>query len=160
MPDPKPADAPAGGAGGQAGQRPEPLRAYNFTLQIDNDTQGAFTYCAGLEVKIAPVRYREGNDRRTTRLLAGPVEYGEITLRYGLTESPTLWRWLTSAVTGAPERKNVSIIMQGPDGTGERVRWNLTDAWACAWRGAQLDALGREVAIESVTIVCEKIERG
>jgi phage tail-like protein len=161
MPDPTPADVPPAGAQtGQLGQRPDPLRAYNFTLQIDNANQGFFTQLKGLEVRVAPIRYREGNDQRTTRMLAGPVEYGEVTLRYGLTESRVLWDWLTSAVTGVPQRKNISIIMQGPDGTGERVRWNLTDAWACAWRGAQLDALGREVAIESVTIVCEKIDRG
>jgi phage tail-like protein len=159
MPDPKPAETPPGGAN-QADQRPEPLRVYNFTLQIDSDTQGGFTACSGLEVKVPPIRYREGNDGRTTRLLPGVPEYGDVTLWHGMTESRALWNWVTSAVTGFPERKNISIIMQGPDGTGERVRWNLIDAWACAWHGAPLDALGREVAIEKVTIVCEKIERG
>ena len=161
MPDPKPADAPpAGDQAGQLAQRPDPLRAYNFTLQIDNSNEGYFTQCSGLGVRVTPIRYREGGDGRTVHQLAGPVEYGEVTLRYGLTESRVLWDWLMSAVSGTPERKNISLIMQGPDGIGERMRWNLNDAWACEWRGAPLDALAREVAIESLTIVCEKVERG
>jgi len=161
MADPKPADVPPSGTGqGQLAQLPDPLRNYNFTLQLDNSNEGYFTQCSGLGVRVTPIRYREGGDGRTVHVLAGPVEYGEITLRYGLTESRTLWDWLMASVSGVPQRKNISIIMQGPDGSGERLRWNLNHAWPSAWLGAQLDALGHEVAIESLTIVCEKIERG
>ncbi|HET8542673.1 MAG TPA: phage tail protein [Anaeromyxobacter sp.] len=160
MPDPAPAPAaPAGQQQPQQPSRADPLRAYNFTLEIDNNAQGYFIQCSGLGAKVTPIRYREGGGGRTVRMLAGPVEYGEITLRYGLTESPVLWEWFKSAIEGKPQRKNVSLIMQGPEGTGERMRWNLLEAWPCAFRGAELDALGREIAIESLTLCCETIER-
>lgn len=157
MPDPTPAQGGAQPA--QLGQRADPYRSYNFTLEIDAKIEGYFLQCSGLAAKVTPIRYREGGDGRTVHQLAGQVEYGEITLRYGLTDSRTLWDWFMTAVSGAPQRKNVSLIMQGPDGVGERMRWNLTDAWPCAFRGAELDAMGREIAIESLTLVCEKIER-
>jgi phage tail-like protein len=47
------------------------------------------------------------------------------------------------------------------DSTGqtEVMRWNLTNAWPARWRGAPLDALNREIAIETLTLVFETIER-
>jgi phage tail-like protein len=161
MADPNPAGAPAanGANQGALAQRADPYRAYNFALEIDGKTEGHFTHCGGLGVRVTPIRYREGGDARTVHFLAGPVEYGEITLRYGLSDSRLLWDWIMSAVGGLPQRKDISLIMQGPDGTAERLRWNLFDTWPCEWRGAPLDALGKEFAIESLTLVCERIER-
>jgi phage tail-like protein len=157
MADPAPAEAPAPEA--SPGLTPEPYRAYNFALEIDAKNEGYFTSCSEIGIRVTPIRYREGGDGRTVHQLAGPVEYAEITLKYGLTDSRALWDWLLTAVNGVPVRKNVSLIMQGPDGIGERLRWNLTDAWPCEWRGAPLDAMGREVAIETLKLVCERIER-
>jgi phage tail-like protein len=158
MADAKPAEA-AAAAAGKSAQRADPYRAYNFTLQIGGQNEGYFTGCSGLGVRITPIKYREGGDGRTVHQLAGPVEYGEVTLKYGLTDSRELWDWLLTALSGNPTRKNVSLIMQGPDGVGERMRWNLTDAWACEWRGAPLDSMAKEIAIESLTLVYENIER-
>ncbi len=62
------------------------------------------------------------------------------------------------AVRGQVKRKNVSIILVGTDGSKEVTRWNLTNAWVSEWRGAKLDAMGQEAAIERVTIVPETLE--
>jgi phage tail-like protein len=44
------------------------------------------------------------------------------------------------------------------DGT-EAVRWNFTNAWPSKWDGPTLNAMSNEVAIESLTITCEKQEQ-
>jgi len=62
-------------------------------------------------------------------------------------------------LNGQVQRKNVSVVMLGPDGTTEALRWNLLDAWPAEWRGAHLDALGNEIAIESITLVFESLNR-
>ena len=85
---------------------------------------------------------------------------GGLTLRYGLTPSKDLWLWFMSAVKGKVERRNVSIVLLDADGVTEALRWNLINAWVREWRGALLDALGHEAAIESVTLVFESLERG
>jgi phage tail-like protein len=87
------------------------------------------------------------------------VEYADVTLRYGLTSSRELWEWMLTAVNGSVERKNVSILMLDSDGVAEVMRWNLLDAWPSEWRGAVLDALAHEVAIESLTLVFESLQR-
>ena len=43
--------------------------------------------------------------------------------------------------------------------TAPGLQWNLAQAWPCEWRGAELDALGREAAIESLTLAYDTLER-
>lgn len=137
----------------------DPYRAYNFRLEIQGLTEGSFAEASGLEVRVASIRYREGGAGGTIRQVPGPVEYGDVVLRYGLTSSRQLWDWMMTVVTGNVERKNVSILMLDSDGVTEVVRWNLINAWPSEWRGAPLDALNKEVAIESLTLVFESLER-
>lgn len=137
----------------------DPFRAYNFKLDIAGITAAGFTECSGLGVKIEPIQYREAGNNQVVRHIPGPVEYAAVTLRYGLTASRELWDWMLTAVQGRVERKNVSIIMVDSDGSTEVMRWNLMDAWPSAWRGAPLDALSREVAIEEMTLVFDVLER-
>lgn len=137
----------------------DPYRAYNFKLDIQGMVVGHFASCKGLGVKIQAIPYREGGAGAAVRRLPGRVEYGDVTLGYGLTDSRDLWDWLMAAAQGRIERKNVSIILLDTDGIREVVRWNLNNAWAAEWRGAPLEALGQEIAIESLTLVFETLER-
>lgn len=137
----------------------DPYRAYNFKLDIGGVTDAHFTECSGLGVKVTPIAYREAGNNQVVRHIPGPVEYAAVTLRYGLTSSRALWDWLLTAVQGRVERKNVSIIMVDSEGANEVMRWNLVDAWPSAWRGAPLDAMSREIAIEDLTLVFDVLER-
>jgi phage tail-like protein len=147
-------------SGAQPGVFNDPYRAYNFKLVIQGVTEGHFTECTNMSIKIDAIRYREGGQSQVVHRIPGQVEYGDITLRYGLTSSTELWNWLMSGVKGKVDRKNVSIVMLESDGVTEVVRWDLVNAWVSEWRGAPLDALGRHLAIESVTIVFETLDRG
>jgi phage tail-like protein len=137
----------------------DPYRAYNFKLIIQGVTEGHFTQCTGLGVKVEAIKYREGGNNQVVRRIPGRVEYDDVTLRYGLTDSRDLWDWLMTAVNGEVERKNVSIAMLGPEGSEEVLRWDLINAWPSEWRGAPLDALSHEMAIESLVLVFDRLER-
>ncbi len=143
----------------QTGGRVDPFRAYNFKLEIQGVTEGHFTECSGLGVRVKSIAYREGGGGQVVRRLPGPVEYADVTLRYGLTSSLDLWEWFLSAVNGTVERRNISIVLMDNEGVAEATRWNLIDAWPTEWRGAVLNALNHEAAIESLTIVFESLER-
>ena len=143
----------------QPGVSTDPYRAYNFKLEIQGVTEGHFTECTNLGIRVEVVRYREGGTSQLVRLLPGPVDYGDITLRYGLTSSTEIWKWFMTGVKGKVERKNVSIVMLDADGVTEAFRWDLVNAWPSTWRGAPLDALAREAAIEEVTLVFESLDR-
>ena len=143
----------------QPGTWVDPYRAYNFKLVLQGVTEGHFTECSGLGIKVHAIRYRQGGVGQVVHRLPGPVEYAEVVLRYGLTASVDLWDWFQTAVKGAVERRNVSIVMLESDGSTEAMRWDLINAWPSEWRGAFLDAMGREAAIESLTLVYETLER-
>jgi phage tail-like protein len=158
---PEPADTvqqPQSGA--QPGVFLDPYRAYNFKLAIQDIVEGHFTECSGLGVTVNVIQYREGGTSQVVHHIPGPVDYGEVTLRYGLTQSSEIWDWFMSAVQGRVQRKNISILMLDSDGVAEVMRWDLLNAWPAAWRGAPLDAMSREVAIESVTLVYDSLQRG
>ncbi|MDB5343445.1 MAG: phage tail protein [Schlesneria sp.] len=138
----------------------DPYRSYNFKLEIQGVTEGHFTECSGMGIKIDAIPYRQGGVSQVVHRLPGRVEYADITLRYGLTQSTDLWQWFMSAVKGTVTRRNVSIVLLDADGVAEALRWNLVNAWVREWRGAILDALSREAAIESVTLVFETLDRG
>lgn len=144
----------------ETGRVVDPYRAYNFKLEIQGVTEGHFTECTGLGVKVDNIKYREGGVSQVVRRLPGRVEYADVTLKYGLTSSSELWSWFLTSVNGRVERRNVSIIVLDADGVSEALRWNLMNSWPSEWQGAPLDALSQEAAIESLTLVFEGLERG
>ena len=137
----------------------DPYRSYNFKLEIQGVTEAHFTECSGLSIKTEAIRYREGGNNQVVHRIPGPVEYGDIQLNFGLTDSTELWDWMMTAVKGRVERKNVSILMLDSEGVSEVMRWDLINAWPSEWSGAPLDAMSRNVAIESLTLVFETLER-
>lgn len=137
----------------------DPYRNYNFKLEILGVTEGHFAACSGLGIRIKPIRYREGGTGQIVRALPGPVEYSDVTLRYGLTQSRELFEWLMRTIAGDVERRNVSIVMLEQNGADEAMRWSLLRAWPSEWRGAPLDALGNQVAIEELTLAYDSLER-
>lgn len=145
---------------GQVGTWQDPYRQYNFKLDVGNGVEGHFTECSGLSVKVQTISYREGGVGQIVHKMPGPIEYADVTLRYGLTTSTALWDWFMKTLRGQLERRSISIAVLGDDGVTPVVQWNLDGAWPSAWRGAPLDALGREVAIESLTITFESLSRG
>jgi phage tail-like protein len=157
------ASAPTAPQGQQSGAQPgvfiDPFRSYHFKLVIQGVTEGHFIECSNISIKVQALRYREGGQTQVVHRLPGPVEYGDITLRYGLTRSMELWNWFKAVVDGKPDRRNVSIVLLETDDTTEALRWDLVNAWPSSWRGAPLDAMAKEVAIEELVLVFETLDR-
>src|SRR5215217_5242750 len=82
---------PAATSGATPGVFKDPYGAYNFKLVIQGVTEGHFTQCTGLGVRVEAIKYREGGTSQVVHRLPGRVEYADVTLRYGLTASKELW---------------------------------------------------------------------
>jgi phage tail-like protein len=143
----------------QPGNEVDPFRAYNFKLSINNITEAHFTEVSGLGVRIERISYREAGNNSIVRAIPGRVAYSAVTLRFGLSGSGEMWEWLMTAVQGKVRRRNVSIIMLDPAGETEVLRWNLDNAWPEEWHGAPLDAMSRELAIETLVLAHEGLKR-
>lgn len=140
------------------GKRVDPYRNFNFLVEIDSITQAGFTDASGFGASTDPVEYREGGDNRTPRKLPGITKYTNITLKWGLTDSKELYQWYRDVTQGKVQRRNGSIVLLDLDGT-EKVRWNFFEAWPTKWDGPDFTAKGNDVAIETLELVVENIER-
>lgn len=143
----------------QPGTWVDPYRAYNFKLLINNVTSGHFTEVTGLGVVVERISYREAGNNSIVRAIPGRVSYPSVTLRYGLTASTELFDWLMTAVRGEVNRRNASIVVLDAAGSTEVLRWNLLNAWPEQWLGAPLDAMSRDLAIETLVLAHEGLER-
>ena len=93
------------------------------------------------------------------RKLPGLTKFGNIILRRGVTQDAELWNWRKSVVEGAIDRRNGTIVLLD-DQRNEVVRWNFRNGWICKWEGPTLNARANEVAIETIEIAHEGLERG
>lgn len=138
--------------------RTDPYKNFRFLVELDGIVQAGFSDCSGFGSNIEVVEYREGGDPATVRKLPGKVSYPDITLKWGVTDSRELYDWHLSVVNGQVQRKDGSIILL--DDTGiEKVRWNFFSAWPSKWDGPDFSAKGNDVAVDTLTISCEGLER-
>lgn len=138
--------------------RIDPYKNFRFRVEIQGFQQAAFRECCGLGSRIEVIEYRDGSDTGAVRKLPGRVSHPDIVLKWGVTSSNNLYNWHRAAIQGQLQRTTGAVILLDDAGT-EQVRWNFYEAWPSQWEGPTLNALGNEVAIESLTITCERQEQ-
>ncbi len=132
---------------------------FNFKVEIEGVTQGAFRNVEGLDSETEIVEYQDGDDI-TLRKRPGRTKYSNITLKRGFVNSDELWQWRKKVVEGKLERKSGSVILMADDGQTEVCRYNFFEGWPCKWKGFSLDGKGGDVNVEEIELAVEKIERG
>ena len=140
------------------GQRVDPYRNFGFLVEIDGITQAGFSECSGFGSSTDPIEYREGGENKSVRKLPGMTKHNNLTLKWGLTDSMELYNWYRDVTNGRIERRNGSIIVLDLEGN-EKVRWNFFDGWPTKYDAADFTAKGNDVAIETLEIVVERLER-
>jgi phage tail-like protein len=138
--------------------RNDPFKNFNFLVEIDGITQAGFSECTGLRLEIDVIEYREGGETSSVRKLPGRAKVGDITLKRGITTSKELHEWIESIRNGVANRKNGAIVLLDDD-RKPVVRWRFVNAFPRKWEGPNLDAKGSDVAIETLTLCCEGLER-
>lgn len=139
-------------------KRVDPLGNFNYTVEIDGITRAGFSDVSGLDSTIDVHEYREGGENTTVRKLPGPTKYSNIVLKWGLTDDRELYDWHLDCVKGTVSRKNGSVVARDLQGN-EVVRWNFRSAWPTKWDGADFSAKGNDVAIETLELAHEGVER-
>jgi phage tail-like protein len=138
--------------------RPDPFLNFNFLVEIDGITRAAFHEVNGFDSTIDVIEHREGGDNTTPRKLPGMTKHSNIVLKWGLADDTQLYQWHRDAVNGNVQRRNGSIVLL--DRRGQEVaRWNFVRAWPTKWDGPDLTAEGNDVAIETLELAHEGVER-
>src|SRR4051794_8123330 len=110
----------------------EPFTSFNFAVEIDvpgvspKVCGAAFFDCDGLEMTRDVKTIREGGNNGTQIRLTGPVSYGQLTLKRGMTSSFDLWDWFEAVQDDPSLRADAEIVLLAPDGATERARFILS----------------------------------
>lgn len=142
--------------------RKDPYRNFRFKLEIEGIIQAGFSEATIPDTTSDVVEYREGNEITTVRKLPGLTKYGNITLKWGVTDSMEIyenWRKLVEqGKMDKARKKNVSIILMDEEGN-PAARWNFVNAWPSKYDAPDLTAKGNDVAVETLEIVHEGMTR-
>jgi len=140
------------------GQRVDPYRNFRFLVEIKGITVAGFSECSGFGSSVEVVEYREGGEPITVRKLPGKVSYPDITLKWGCTDSMDLYKWHLAVIQGKIQRSDGSIFILNDTGdkTGE---WDFFSGWPTKYDAPDFNAKGNEIAIDTLTIACERLER-
>lgn len=144
----------------QTGQRIDLARNFNFLVEIDGISQGGFSECSGLSSTTEVIEYREGGNNTTVLKFPGKTTYGDITLKWGITDNLDLWQWRQDVINGQVTLKTGAVVLFSLDQSQEVARWNFINAWPTKCELPTLSAKGNDIAIETLVLAHEGLTRG
>ena len=134
-----------------------PFLSFNFRVEIDGLTVGAFREVTGLSGDSTVVEYRDGSDAvRSVRKGPGLHSFPNITMKRGYTTNRELWDWYRNIANGISDTRNGSIILQN-ESHQDVLRWDFVNAWIKKIDGPSFNATANEIAIETVELVHEGV---
>ncbi len=149
-----------------------PFTTFNFLVEISVEDEQigpvGFSECDGLEMTMEPKTIREGGRNEGPVHLTGPVTYGQLTLKRGMTSDARLWKWFEDVVAdeGRGKRAEIDVIMQdsagpatGADERAEAAVFHLTGCLPVKVRAPMLSALDGLAAIEELAVAFETMKR-
>ena len=141
--------------------RRDPYGNFNFLVELDGVVRGAFQEAGGLDSTIDVIEHREGGENLTTRKYPGQVKFSNLTLKWGMADDRELYDWHRQWATGDPaaQRKNGSVVLLDRQGQ-EQARWNFFNGWPAKWTGPSLSAEASDIAVETLEIAHEGLQRG
>jgi phage tail-like protein len=148
---------------------PYPFDAFNFSVEINVPFLGptlcnaAFAECDGLDMTMDVKTIREGGNNTQQIRLVGAVNYGQLTLKRGMTSNFDLWDWFDAQQHGSPDqlrkdlRADVDVVLLGRDHKKELVRFILKKCLLTKLKAPALNAKDGMVAVEEMQITYESM---
>lgn len=145
-----------------AGRR-DPLIAARFTAKFGSKLQGAFRECTIVSAEHEPAEYKfSDGDKGEPGYYAipGRMKFGRITLKRGLTDDMSAWKWRKEVEDGniSSARTNGTILMRDQNGTPV-AEFNFENAWPLKVSGPTPKGDSNELAMEDIELICERVTR-
>jgi phage tail-like protein len=140
--------------------RNDPYRGSRYLVEIDGIVQAGFSEATIPDSSQDPIEYREGNEVPTVRKIPGLVKYGNLSLKWGITDNLELYEWRKMVEQGKMKeaRRNIAIILLDEEGN-PKSRWEFIEAWPTKYDAPDLNATGSDIAIENLEIAHEGMTR-
>jgi phage tail-like protein len=140
-----------------------PFTAFNFSVEIQlpggpqKVCNAAFLECDGLEMSMEVKTIREGGNNGRQIRLSGPISYGQLTLKRGMTANFDLWQWFSRMLVSPDLRADAEVVMFAADGVTERAHYVLSRCVPVKLKAPALNAKDGVVAIEELQLAYESL---
>jgi phage tail-like protein len=143
-----------------------PFVAFNFGVEITLPGVSAplcgasFSECDGLEMTMEVKTIREGGNNGRQIRLSGPMAYGQLVLKRGMTRDRDLWDWFIDVSNDPSLRAKAEVVMFSSEEGAftERARFILTGCVPVKLKAPPLNAREGLIAIEELQVAYEKLE--
>src|SRR5262245_15850410 len=140
-----------------------PFSAFNFAVEINvrdvspKVCNASFQECDGLEMTMETKSIREGGNNGTVVRLTGPLSFGTLTLKRGMTATFDLWDWFSGVLRNPGLRADAEVVLLAQDGQSERARFLLKRCLPTKLKAPPLNAKDGVVAIEELQVAYESL---
>lgn len=124
--------------------------------------EASFAECDGMEMTMEVKTIRQGGDNGRQIRLTGPMAFGTLTLKRGMTRNFDLWHWVTGYSRTAEQRRRatVQVVVKAPDGRTTDAVFRLDRCVPIKLKAPPLNARDGVVAVEELQLAYESIELG
>jgi phage tail-like protein len=138
--------------------RKDPFPAFRFEVKLDDISVAGFSECSGLQQEIEVQDYPEGGLNTFVRKFAGRAKQTNLQLKRGIVDRE-MWNWYYDLTQGRMRFRNGSIRVRDPGGQQVVMEWQFRDAFPCKWVGPDLNATQNNVAVETMELCLQGLER-
>lgn len=143
-----------------------PPASFFFQVKVagaSGEVDASFAEVSGLDTERKIMEVAEGGENRFVHQLPGVVKHGNLVLKRGLMlASSKLFDWckatLESDLTKQIEPKDISVSLLD-EKAQPLMTWSITGAWPVKWQVAAFRARDNEVAMETLEMVFDRIDR-
>ncbi len=145
-----------------------PFVPFNFQISLTGSNlpgglgpgplcDAAFSEMAGLEATMTPRAIKEGGRNFGMVQRPGPVAFGTMTLKRGVTSAQDLWTWFDLVA----HRERFGRLLNGRvdiySGTDVALSWTLVNVLPIKFKSPDLSAVSTQVAIEELQVAYEQL---
>jgi len=145
-----------------------PFIAFNYSVEINVPLignklcGGSFSECDGLDMSMDVKTIREGGNNTSQIRMIGPVNYGQVTLKRGMTSNFDLWDWFDALQHGTPKqlrgdlRGEAQVVLLSSD-RKENVRFLLKRCLLTKLKSPALSAKDGAIAVEEMQLTFQSM---
>ncbi|MFQ5401124.1 MAG: phage tail protein [Anaerolineae bacterium] len=129
--------------------------AFRFVVDVDGESQGAFTECSLPVIEWDVEEVKEGGLNTFTHQLPGRRKGAKITLKHGVGTSKLL-NWYIDTMGETFVRKPITVTLLNAK-LESVMSWHIDGAYPVKWSGPQMKSSDNSIAIQSLELACGEI---
>lgn len=142
-----------------------PFTTFRFLVEVkvegvaDKVCGATFSEVDGLEMTMEPKTIREGGNNTTMVHFVGPVSYGQLTLKRGMTPNFDLWKWFSRVNSPGYRglRSRLEVVVVSSDGAKEDARFIADGCLPIKLKAPAMNAKEGQVAVEEMQVVYQTL---